>query len=86
MAAFTTLWEQIDEKKKITETGRSVTMTPEQFKKMLQQFYDQGYKQGERDGRDKGVKSAKDLQDLLAKNKSGLDFSGLDFGNLFNQK
>lgn len=78
MNTFTEVWDKMDRDKGITKSGKSVVMTPEQFRNMLQQFYDVGYKHGRKFGKDEGIRSARDLENMIGKDK---DSHGLDFLN-----
>jgi hypothetical protein len=82
-STFTEVWDQLDEKRSITGSGKDIKMTPEQFKKMLRQFYDIGHKHGSKEGYTQGMKSAKGLQDILNKGSSNpfADIDGLS--NIF---
>lgn len=72
----------MDGDKGITESGKNVVMTPEQFKKMLRQFYDFGYKHGRQFGKDEGIRTARDL-DRMTKGNSDKSFMEQMFGSDF---
>jgi len=82
MNTFTEAWDQLDKKKGLTENDTSVTMTPKQFRHMLQQFYDMGFRHGRKHGHNEGVQSAKNLSDITDKG-DGLFGSGIDFDSIF---
>jgi len=82
-STFTEVWNQLDKARGIADSGKIISMTPEQFKNMLQQFYDVGHKHGYKEGHARGLKSAKELQDIVNENTGG-PFGGSPDMGIFN--
>lgn len=62
------------------DKGKFVQMTPDQFEKMLEQFYKVGHKDGMSEGHKKGLAMAKLVQDKKSKDDPFSVFGGDMFG------